>query len=79
MSYGKLTIHLEVLDPTKFGDDYDTIRNSRRLVGLLTCHAVTQEEATKYAKHFISLNVAKDQRNRLRVIWQEHPVEIDVD
>ena len=78
MSYGKLTIHMGVLD-SNFGDDYDTVRNSTRWVGLLTCHTVTQEEATQYAKHFVSLNIAKDQRNRLRVIWQEHPVEIDVE
>ena len=79
MSYGKLTIQLEVLDSVKSGDDYDTIRNRRRLVRLFTCYDVTQEEATQYAKHFVSLNVAKVQRDRLRVIWQEHPVEIDVD
>ena len=79
MSYGKLTIQLEVLDSVKLGDDYDTIRNRRRLVRLFTCYDVTQEEATQYAKHFVSLNVAKVQRDRLRVIWQEHPVEIDVD
>ena len=79
MKYGKLIIQLEVLDSVRSGDDYDTIRNSRRWVRLFTCYAVTQEEATQYAKHFVSLNVAKDQRDRLRVIWQEHPVEIDVD
>ena len=70
MSYGKLTIHLGV---------FDSNHDNTRWVGLLTCHTVTQEEATQYAKQFISLNIAKDQRNRLRVIWQKNPVEIDVE
>ena len=79
MSYGKLTIHLEVLDAIQSSDDYKVLRNSRRLVRLLTHYDITQEAATKHAMYFISLNVAKDQRDRLRVIWQEHPVEIDVE
>jgi len=46
---------------------------------MFTNYYVTEDEASKMARHFIETNVADSQREDLRVLWQPHAVELDVE
>ena len=75
--HGKLTIQLQVLTPTS--DDGRASSLRPRWVRMFTNYYVTEDEASKMARHFIETNVADSQREDLRVVWQPRAVELDVE
>lgn len=77
--HGKLTIQLQVLDPTGVDDNGDVMKKRGRWVRMYTNYYLTEDNARKIARHFIETNIAKNQREDLRVVWQPRAVEIDVD
>ena len=70
MSYGKLAVRMRV---------HDLDRDGLRWATLLTRHTISQEEATEHARKWIRLNLSKDQLRCIHIVWQENPVEIDVE
>ena len=69
MSYGKLNVRMRVHEPN---------RNGSRWINLLTCHSVTQEQGTEYARKWIRLNLSRDQLERITIVWQADPVLIPI-
>ena len=79
MSYGKLVVRMEVLDPTVIGEDVaddDVCSRRARQVMLLSRHSVTHAAAHKIAWAFIEANVPKQNWGALDVMWYPEPVRI---
>ena len=76
MSYGKLIIKLEVLDPSVTGDEDDVFSKAARLVTMFTRHGITHAQAHKLAHAFVEANVPERQRSDLEIYWHPDPVRI---
>ena len=76
MSYGKLVVKLEVLDPSVTGDEDDVFSKASRLVTMFTRHSVTHAQAHKLAHAFVESNVPEHQRSDLEIYWYPDPVRI---
>lgn len=78
MSYGKLVIKMEVVDPM-IGeeDDNDNVcaKHSRQ-VTLLSKYGVSYAVAHKTAMFFIDSNVPRECHGALDVMWYPDPVRI---
>ena len=73
---GKLTIHMEVLDPT--GDDSEDVRNKHsRWVCMYRRYWVTYDESKTFARQFIAANIPDNRREDLKIVWQPDPVRFD--
>lgn len=77
--HGKLSIQLQVLDPTGVDDNGDVTKKRGRWVRMYTNYYLTEDDARKMARHFIETNIANNQREDLRVVWQPRAVELDVE
>lgn len=76
MSYGKLVVKLEVLDPSLIGDEDDVFTKRMRQVTMFTQHSVTYSQAHKLVMAFVESNVPERQRSDLEVFWYPEPVRI---